>query len=90
MNAYFFCQIFIFLLTYCCVLLYNTNITKEDLKMRLSLVKSRNTTQFYIIKSYRDENGKNTSKIVEKLGNEQEVIKKSQRRGSHNMGKKVY
>ena len=45
--------------------------------MRLSLVKSRNTTQFYIIKSYRDENGKNTSKIVEKLGNEQEVIKKA-------------
>ena len=45
--------------------------------MRLSLVKSKNTTQFYIIKSYRDENGKNTSKIVEKLGNEQEVIKKA-------------
>lgn len=45
--------------------------------MRLSLVKSKNTTQFYIIKSYRDENGKNTSKIVEKLGNEQEVLKKA-------------
>ena len=38
--------------------------------MRLSLVKSKNTTQFYIIQSYRDENGKNTSKIIEKLGNE--------------------
>ena len=45
--------------------------------MRLSLVKSKNTTQFYIIQSYRDENGKNTSKIIEKLGNEQEVIKKA-------------
>lgn len=45
--------------------------------MRLSLVKSKNAIQFYIIKSYRDENGKNTSKIIEKLGNEQEVLKKS-------------
>lgn len=45
--------------------------------MRLSLVKSKNTTQFYIIQSYRDEKGKNTSKIIEKLGNEQEVIKKA-------------
>ena len=45
--------------------------------MRLSLVKSKNTTQFYIIQSYRDEHGKNTSKIIEKLGNEQEVIKKA-------------
>lgn len=45
--------------------------------MRLSLVKSKNTTQFYIIKSYRDKNGKNTSKIVEKLGNTEEVTKKA-------------
>lgn len=45
--------------------------------MRLSLVKSKNTTQFYIIQSYRDEKGKNTSKIIKKLGNEQEVIKKA-------------
>lgn len=45
--------------------------------MRLSLVKSKNTTQFYVIKSYRDENGKNTSKIIEKLGNEKEVMKKA-------------
>lgn len=45
--------------------------------MRLSLVKSKNTTQFYVIESYRDTNGKNTSRIIEKLGNEQEVLKKS-------------
>lgn len=45
--------------------------------MRLSLVKSKNTTQFYVIESYRDINGKNTSRIIEKLGNEQEVLKKS-------------
>ena len=45
--------------------------------MRLSLVKSKNTTQFYIIESYRDKNGKNTSRIVEKLGNLEEVKQKS-------------
>ena len=45
--------------------------------MRLSLVKSKNATQFYVIESYRDTNGKNTSRIIEKLGNEQEVLKKS-------------
>ena len=45
--------------------------------MRLSLVKSKNTTQFYVIESYRDINGKNTSRIIEKLGNEKEVLKKS-------------
>lgn len=45
--------------------------------MRLSLIKSKNTTQFYVIESYRDTNGKNTSRIVEKLGNEQDVLKKA-------------
>lgn len=45
--------------------------------MRLSLVKSKNTTQFYVIESYRDINGKNTSRIIEKLGNEKDVLKKS-------------
>ena len=45
--------------------------------MRLSLVKSKNTTQFYVIKSYRDKNGKNTSKIIEKLGNIEDIIKKA-------------
>lgn len=45
--------------------------------MRLSLVKSKNTTQFYVIESYRNKNGKNTSRIFEKLGNLEEVIKKA-------------
>ena len=45
--------------------------------MRLSLVKSKNTTQFYVIKSYRDKSGKNTSKIIEKLGNTEEVTRKA-------------
>ena len=35
--------------------------------MRLSLVKSKNAIQFYVIKSFRNSNGKNTSKIIEKL-----------------------
>lgn len=46
--------------------------------MRLSLVKSKNAIQFYIIKSYRDENEKNTSKIIEKLGNQEDVKLKAQ------------
>lgn len=45
--------------------------------MRLSLVKSKNTTQFYVIESYRDKNRKNTSRIIEKLGNTEEVTRKS-------------
>ena len=45
--------------------------------MRLSLVKSKNATQFYVIESFRNINGKNTSRIIEKLGNEQDVLKKS-------------
>jgi len=42
--------------------------------MRLNIVKSKNAQQFYVIKSYR-ENGKNTSKIVEKLGTLEELSK---------------
>ena len=44
--------------------------------MRLSLVKSKNAIQFYVIKSFRNSNGKNTSKIIEKLGNLEEVTKR--------------
>jgi len=44
--------------------------------MRLNLVKSKNATQFYVIKSYR-ENGVSHTKIVEKLGNLEEVKKKA-------------
>ena len=45
--------------------------------MRLSLVKSKNAIQFYVIKSFRNSKGKNTSKIIEKLGNLEEVTKKA-------------
>ena len=44
--------------------------------MRLNLVKSKNAVQFYVIKSYR-ENGINHTKIIEKLGNLEEVKKKA-------------
>lgn len=36
--------------------------------MRLNIVKSKNAQQFYVIESYRTSEGKNTSKIIEKLG----------------------
>ena len=45
--------------------------------MRLNIVKSKNAKQFYVLKSYTNKNGIRTSKIVEKLGNETEVLKKS-------------
>ena len=45
--------------------------------MRLSLVKSKNTTQFYVIESFRDSKGKNTSRIYKKLGNLQQVTEKA-------------
>jgi transposase len=36
--------------------------------VRLNISRSKNSETFYVIKSFRDETGKNTSKIVEKLG----------------------
>ena len=45
--------------------------------MRLSIVKSINAKQFYVIESYTTKTGKRTSRIVEKLGNESEVVKKA-------------
>lgn len=43
--------------------------------MRLSIVKSPNAIQYYIIESYRTEAGKNTSRIVRKLGSHDELLK---------------
>ena len=36
--------------------------------MRINISKSKNAEQIYIIHSFRDKNGKNTSKIYKKLG----------------------
>ena len=43
--------------------------------MRLNIVESKNAKQLYVIKSFRDENGKSTTKIVEKLGTYAELAK---------------
>ena len=45
--------------------------------MRLSIEKSSNTKQFYIIESFTTKTGKRTSRSVEKLGNELETYKLS-------------
>lgn len=42
--------------------------------MRLNIVESKNAKQLYIIKSLR-KNGKNTSKIVEKPGTYEKLLK---------------
>ena len=44
--------------------------------MRLSITHTKNNTYFYMIKSFRI-NGKNTSKIIECLGNLEDVVKKA-------------
>lgn len=36
--------------------------------MRIKITKSKNSESLYIIKSYRDKNGKSTTRIIEKLG----------------------
>ena len=43
--------------------------------MRLKITKSKNSSSLYVIKSFR-KNGKNTSKIVEKLGTYDELFSK--------------
>lgn len=44
--------------------------------MRLRINRNKNGSQnFYVLKSYRDANGKSTSKIVEKLGTYEELAK---------------
>ena len=44
--------------------------------MRLSITHTKNNTYFYMIKSFR-QNGKNTTKIIECLGNIEDVRKKA-------------
>lgn len=45
--------------------------------MKLSITHTKNNTYFYMVKSYRDSNGKSTSKIIEKLGTLEEVTLKA-------------
>ena len=44
--------------------------------MRLKITKSPNSIAFYVIKDIK-KNGKRTTKIVKKLGNEKDILKKS-------------
>ena len=44
--------------------------------MRLSITHTKNNTYFYMIKSYR-ENGKNKTKIIERLGELAEIKQKA-------------
>lgn len=45
-------------------------------KMRLKTSKSKNALLYYVIKDYTDINGKRTTKIFEKLGNQDQVEEK--------------
>ncbi len=44
--------------------------------MRITTTKSKNAESFYITKSYKDANGKSTSKIIRKLGTLKELSEK--------------
>ena len=57
--------------------------------MRLSITHTKNNTYFYMIKSFR-KNGKNTSKIIECLGNLDEVVKKANGEDPVIWAKKIY
>ena len=54
--------------------------------MRLKISKSKNTTLFYVIKDYTNLNGKRTTKIFEKLGNQKQV---EERFGKENTIEKI-
>lgn len=41
--------------------------------MRLSVMKTKTSTLLYVVKSFRDDNGKGTTKIIEKLGTVEDV-----------------
>ncbi len=45
------------------------------MKMHLNIVKSKNALQYYVLESYRKENGKNTTRIVRKLGTHEQLLK---------------
>lgn len=45
--------------------------------MKLSITYTKNNTYFYMVKSYRNNTGKSTSKIIEKLGTLEEVTLKA-------------
>ena len=42
--------------------------------MQLSIVKSKNSKQFYVLESFRKENGKNSTRVVKKLGTYDQLI----------------
>ena len=56
-----------------CVIINRTSFQFEEAEsMRLSIVKSPNAKQYYVIKDYYDGK-KRTSRIVEKLGTDKEL-----------------
>ena len=44
--------------------------------MRLTITKTKNCTFYYVIETYHDKNGTNTSRVIEKLGKESDLKKK--------------
>lgn len=55
--------------------------------MRLQTVKSKNAISFYIVKSFRNKDGKSTSKVVERLGTLEDVTLKAKGEDPYLWGK---
>ena len=43
--------------------------------MHLNIVKTKNAKQYYVLESYRNEQGKSSTRIVKKLGNHEQLLK---------------
>ena len=44
--------------------------------MKINIVKSKNAEQLYVIKSYRKDNGKTSTRIMKKLGSVESLLPK--------------
>ena len=68
--ALFFCQILHLYISQCVII----RVLRGCIKLRLQVVESKNAASLYIVKSIY-ENGKCSSKVVEKLGTYEELAK---------------
>ena len=64
------------------VMLYNV------FNMILRTVSSKNTTLYYVQKSFRQENGKNATKYVERLGNIEQLKARRRNMSRNSRGQK--
>src|SRR5690625_980320 len=75
--ALFFCQIYYIIIEYYLVLCYGRGILwnlRDFVGIKKSV--SKHSVSYSVIENVRDINGKSTTKVVEALGNEEQIRKK--------------